>query len=405
MSSPCRLRPYLSLFSAVAFAAFLAAPAVGAVVSLTAPATSVPAGGQATAELIVLNPASTPAAFTVPAALDGRISNGTQVWNVNVNAGRSDLTLPAGGFERVPLVFLLPAEATGRLVLELDQPAPVRTVIDVGAPSAARIRAADLVGSEIVQNSPATLPAANRLKQYYADHFSAHEPMYFVFGDEKPAGKFQISLKYRLLNDNGPLATRFPALKGLNVGYTQRSLWDITSTSSPFFDSSYMPEVLFESLAPDQGKNDGFTWIGWQAAFQHESNGRDGTGSRSTNIFYVRPMMAFGDLDGWRLILRPKFFFYADDLEDNPDLATYRGYSELRAIFGRNNRLSISFTGRIGKEFDKGSLQLDVSYPTEFMTGNFAMYLTFQYWNGYGESLLNYNRKSEALRAGFSLAR
>jgi phospholipase A1 len=395
----------LLLVAALMLGAFSGAPSFGAIVSLTAPAAPFPAGSQATAELVLLNPAAAPASYAVPTMLDGRLSDGTRVWNVNVRAARADVALPAGGFERVPLAFLLPPEATGRLVLELDQPAPVRAVIDVAATAVTRVRGSDLAASEIVQNSPVTLPAANRLKRYYADHFSAHEPMYFIFGDEKPASKFQISLKYRLLSDNGPLATRFPALKGLNVGYTQRSLWDITSTSSPFFDSSYMPEVLFESLAPDTGNNSGFTWIGWQAAFQHESNGRDGASSRSMNIFYVRPMMAFGDLDGWRLILRPKFFVYADDLEDNPDIETYRGYSELRAIFGRNNRLSVSVTGRLGKDFDKGSLQFDVSYPTEFMTGNFAMYLTLQYWNGYGESLLNYNRKSEALRAGFSLAR
>lgn len=403
--SLARPRLPLPLVAVLVLAAFTLAPSFGAIVSLTAPSAPFSPGSPVTAELVVLNPATTAASFAVPAMLDGRISDGARVWNVNVQAISGDMALPAGGFVRVPLKFLLPAGATGRLVLELDQPAPLRTVIDVSAEATARIRAADLVGSEIVQNSPVTLPAANRLKRYYADHFSAHEPMYFIFGDEKPAAKFQISLKYRLLNDNGPLATRLPALKGLNVGYTQRSLWDLTSTSSPFFDSSYMPEVLFESLAPDTGQNTGFTWIGWQAAFQHESNGRDGTSSRSMNIFYVRPMMAFGDLDGWRLILRPKFFVYADDLEDNPDIETYRGYSELRAIFGRNNRLSVSVTGRLGKDYDKGSLQFDVSYPTEFMTGNFAMYLTLQYWNGYGESLLNYNRKSEALRAGFSLAR
>jgi len=46
-----------------------------------------------------------------------------------------------------------------------------------------------------------------------------------------------------------------------------------------------------------------------------------------------------------------------------------------------------------------------VSYPTEFLTGNFALYLLAQYWTGYGGSLLHYDQRSSTARIGFSLAR
>lgn len=383
-----------------------ATPLRAAFVTLGAPTSEVAAGGSVHVELLVLNPSRQSISYALPIQLDGRLIKGNHVWLVSLQGGSGDVIVPPEGFVRLPLVFALPIDATGRLVLELSQPATVRAVVDVGVTPSDPVPKPDpdAAVAEFTGALP-SLRAANRLKRYYADHFSAHEPMYFVFGGEKPAAKFQLSMKYRILDDAGPLAVRYPALKGLHFAYTQRSLWDITAASSPFYDTSYMPELLFESLADDTGTHGGFSWLGYQAAFQHESNGRDGAGSRSMNTFYIRPMMVFGDPEGWRLILRPKFFVYLSSLGDNGDIKNYRGYSELRAIFGRNNRLSISVTGRIGQHFDKGSVQLDVSYPTEFLTGNFAMYLLAQYWNGYGESLLHYDEHSSTFRAGFSLAR
>jgi phospholipase A1/A2 len=36
---------------------------------------------------------------------------------------------------------------------------------------------------------------------------------------------------------------------------------------------------------------------------------------------------------------------------------------------------------------------------------DFATYVLIQYWNGYGESLRDYNKRTETIRAGFSLVR
>lgn len=398
-----RLRPLLLAVMLLAGPGLLRST----VVTLHVPSAPVRAGSEAAAELIIVNPSGATVTYPVPGDVSAYLSDGTREWRATVRASGGGVAVAAGGFQRVPVSVILPPDAAGRLVLEMDQPAKLRAVIDVmpGAADSSGPTPADLAAAEIVRNSPETLPAANRVRRYYADHFSAHEPMYFLFGDEAPAAKFQISLKYRLLNDRGPLATWLPALRGLHVAYLQRSLWDITSVSSPFFDSSYMPELLFQSLADEVRTRNGFTWVGWQAAFQHESNGRDGAQSRSLNSIYFRPMMAFGDLDGWRLVLRPKVFAYVGDLGDNPEIKRYRGYSELRAILAFQNRFALSATGRLGSDGEKGALQLDASYPTEFLSGNFAMFLHLQYWIGYGESLLRYNARSESLRAGFSIAR
>jgi hypothetical protein len=73
----------------------------------------------------------------------------------------------------------------------------------------------------------------------FARHFSAHEPIYFLAGTEPPNVKFQFSFKYAVANPEAPLVKSFPALAGVNLAYSQTSLWDTSKESAPFFDNSY----------------------------------------------------------------------------------------------------------------------------------------------------------------------
>jgi outer membrane phospholipase A len=168
-----------------------------------------------------------------------------------------------------------------------------------------------------------------------------------------------------------------------------------------------MPELMYESQSYlDLGKSGGFQILGFQAGVRHESNGKDGLESRSLNIAYFRPAVAFGRLDGWNLVLAPRFFTYIVDVDNNPDIADYRGFTELTAIFGKNNGMALSVTGRLGQGAHKGSVQADLTFPVRFdKLFDFATYVLIQYWNGYGESLRDYNKQTSTIRAGFSLVR
>ncbi|MCC5024430.1 MAG: phospholipase A [Candidatus Synoicihabitans palmerolidicus] len=119
------------------------------------------------------------------------------------------------------------------------------------------------------------------------DRFSPHESVYFIYGPDTPAAKFQFSFKYRLSTLHQRTPASLPTT--LQFGYTQRSLWDIDGNSSPFYDTSYMPAVFIERLAaaPDEADY-GLSWLGLQAGFGHESNGRDGDVSRSYNKVFAR---------------------------------------------------------------------------------------------------------------------
>ncbi|PZN31164.1 MAG: phospholipase, partial [Proteobacteria bacterium] len=116
---------------------------------------------------------------------------------------------------------------------------------------------------------------------------SVYEPMYFIVGgDEGFNAKFQISLRFRMFDDQGPLAQRLPWIDDLYLSYSQTSLWDLNELSSPFRDTSYRPRLFYshdDLLRFDGGR----VRLGLEAGFGHESNGRDGAESRSTNMLYV----------------------------------------------------------------------------------------------------------------------
>jgi outer membrane phospholipase A len=246
--------------------------------------------------------------------------------------------------------------------------------------------------------------------RFFRQHFFPHEPLYFLMGWEDPQVKFQISFKYRLFNadedDPGWAVRQVPQLANLYLGYTQTSLWDTAAESAPFYDTAYKPEFFYQTTRIDQGR-----WAPWfgmdaQGGFQHASNGQDGPESRSLNVAYVMPTFYFGDVKKFHFRFAPRVYTYVGSLEDNPDIADYYGHVQLRAMVGWTDGAQLSVIGTIGDGFNYGSTQLDLTYPLYRLAGgSIAVYLDLQYFTGYGETLLDYNVRSSAFRAGFSLWR
>jgi outer membrane phospholipase A len=240
----------------------------------------------------------------------------------------------------------------------------------------------------------------------FARHFSGHEPIYFLAGTKAPNVKFQVSFKYAVANPEAPLVKKFPALEGINLAYTQTSLWDTSDESAPFFDSSYKPEVLWSDEYIPALSRRGAYGLGLQFGMQHESNGKGGLDSRSLNIAYVRPVFTLGDPRDFRLTVAPRVFTYLGGQGDNEDIENYRGYADLRAKVGWRDGLELSALGRLGDDWDRGSIQLDLTYPLrKLFFGNLDVYLDVQGFYGHGESLLGYNRRTSALRFGIAVVR
>lgn len=403
-----RLIAFLALTSSL-----LAQPLVPSLVQSDAAAGS----GATTIDLVILNRGATGQHFTAPATLFAEINAEGRSWPVELRdtgiSSAGTAAIPPGGFTVRTYAFDMPADLAGPAILEvrLDGFAAVRGVID-GSPALAAVTppASRSAGapSERVEKPTTNLgraePAASIIQRTFANRLAPHEPIYFIYGPDTPAAKFQFSFKYKLLNFSD--VAHDTMAKSLHFAFTQRSLWAIDGVSSPFYDTSYMPELIYESLSPKPEERDTwFTWLGFQAAFKHESNGRDGPVSRSMNGVYARPVLAFGQLDGWHLLVMPELFTYVDTLEDNPDLKSYRGYGKLNLVFGRNNGPSLMVAAWAGRDFDHATVQLDLTLPVRTKLLSFETYLLVQYFNGYGESLLDYRDQSESVRAGFSLVR
>lgn len=376
----------------------------GAVFNFVAPPAAVAVGAEVRLNLVVLNPDAASLTISLPPVIKGSLCDETHCWPVDLKAPAlgNPVTVAPGGFAVREYLFTLPRQALGVLVLDITEPAAARVAIEARTGLATTAPVAAPLSNFV---PPQTAEAA--IHRTFAGRFSAHDPIYFIYGEGPQAAKFQFSFKYRLLGGEGELGQRLPALRRLYFGYTQRSLWNIDDSSSPFYDTSYMPELMFESQSVLDGRNPkGLHWMGYQVGLRHESNGRSGPSSRSLNTVYFRPGVAIGDFDNWSLFFAPRVHAYLDDLVDNADIRDYRGHIEFMVGAGRNDGLALTFTGRLGRGGHKGSVQADLTLPVRSeLLLDFATYILVQYWDGYGESLLDYNVRSSSVRVGFSLVR
>ena len=251
------------------------------------------------------------------------------------------------------------------------------------------------------------------LTEFLSTRFRAHEPIYFLYGCLEPNSKFQISLKYQLFGEDGDIDKVVPWASNLFIAYSQTSFWDIGSDSSPFFDSSYRPELLYQ-LSPRRASwLPGMSRFDYQMGLKHESNGKAGVDSREINSAYLAPIFTFGDdalnnpdPNGFFISFEPRVWMYLTAMTDNADIYKYRGYGELRLVTGWRGGFQTALVGRVGNSWDKGSLEVDLSYPLQKLAvRDLGMYLYGQLFTGYGETLLDYNESRTTFRVGVSLVR
>src|SRR6187549_3693443 len=382
--------------------------------TLMPPAGPVTAGGPVRVDLAAMNPGGLEAPFGAPLSISGKIL---------VDGGEREVTLDSvsgapvavspGGFAVRHYRLTLPSDLSGRVVLEVNSSAfgMLRTVLDVqpavvaqaAEPAKPETSAAKETETQFDQLAESA-PVASGIARSFAGRFMPNQPIYFLYGHEPQAVKFQFSFDYKLasMKWGKPDAQKISTVR---IGYTQRSLWDIEDSSSPFYDTSYMPEVAFVTDSAMPRTRGWFTWMGWRAGYQHESNGKDGFDSRSLNTFYLRPRFILGDLDHWFLVMVPEVWTYIGDVEDNPRIKDYRGYGKLRFYVGKNTGPSLRVTAWSGKDFDNGSYELDLTIPVKTQLLSLETFFHIQYFNGYGESLRAYDQRAESLRFGIGLVR
>jgi outer membrane phospholipase A len=268
---------------------------------------------------------------------------------------------------------------------------------------AAAIRLADLPSNAVIVivargDAMQTLTGAAEAEQ--ESPLSENEAMYFVVGASSHwSARFQLSFKYRLFDYDAGFGRDRHWLTGLYFAYTQTTLWDLESESKPFFDTSYRPSLFWRWL-----RTDNRTWIdGVRIGLEHESNGQAGTESRSLNTAFFRPEWRWKTASLGNYEFTPKAYVYLDK-SDNPDIQEYRGYVDWRARWDSGDNWVVTLLGRVGTA-GKSSIQVDVARRTRDLTiGPVGGYFYVQYFNGYGESLRDYDQRHTAqLRFGLAI--
>jgi len=289
--------------------------------------------------------------------------------------------------------------------------------------SAKAVQRADRSGqAQDVNNPENTLPTEQQQKSPQSTYFgkktdrpvSTHKVNYVSLnhwpGNTNAQAKFQISMKFRVLEPNLYVLKYniFPAY----LAYTQKSLWNVGQQSRPFEENNYNPEFFLDYPvnASIIGRFKLRTIV--VSPIEHESNGLAGVESRSWNRQYVLIKLGLESKEK----LEVTNSFLADKALLYVKLWHASGYADedayLQSIGSNDKFLDYMGHGEIGLSVRNflwgGSLrdhQLDIktpifrdkrknSYEYQFRqqlpNTNFALYL--QYWYGYGETLMRFDQ-------------
>lgn len=223
--------------------------------------------------------------------------------------------------------------------------------------------------------------------------FGIYRDNYFTLGTsigpkitrENSDVKFQFSIRQRLTNSVLPFHSY------LFLFYTQKTLWNVFEESFPMHDVNFNPGIGWARMIIEDGRVVGNATL----LIEHESNGKDGEDSRSWNKigisanYFINPT----------LMVHGKVFIPIIDGENNSDILDYSGCVQFgiqKIPLHKRWVCNLTLVKRKG-------LNLNFNTIVEFglhLTKDANQYLFAQYYNGYGESLLDYNQFHSRFRIG-----
>ncbi|MBE0358560.1 MULTISPECIES: phospholipase A [Pseudoalteromonas] len=210
--------------------------------------------------------------------------------------------------------------------------------------------------------------------------------------------KYQLSIKVPLYDDFADDD------QAIFFGFTLQSYWQLYNSeiSSPFRETNYEPEIFWVNYL-DQENVPWGDEMAIALGISHQSNGRSQPNSRSWNRIYANFIW---ENEGFVFSFKPWYRIAEDEKEnvleakgdDNPDIYRYMGYFEFSGAYRLNDH-EFSFMTRNNLNSDnRGAIQVDWSFPLWGRVRGYA-----QYFNGYGESLIDYNTDIERIGVGILL--
>lgn len=218
--------------------------------------------------------------------------------------------------------------------------------------------------------------------------------------------RIQFSVRTKIAQ--GLLTQQQPVRRdSLWFGYTQQSYWQLFTgeVSRPFRSTDHEPELTY--VYP----TDAALPLGWRLRYSglsmiHQSNGQGLPLSRSWNRLVLMAGMEKGSqfrLQGrvWKRLNED-----ADD-DDNPGISDLIGRAEVTGFWDVNKNNTLGITVRHSLHADaNGSVRLEwlrTIADTDFPGGKNGLRFHTQLFTGYGDSLVDYNRRRTVLSIGLSL--
>lgn len=225
-------------------------------------------------------------------------------------------------------------------------------------------------------------------------YFSLYKDNYFIAGTtlgSRPSTtnsdiKFQVSIAQRLTKSTLPFNSYF------FIFYNQKVFWNVFENSMPVHDFNFNPGIGLSKLLIAKDRIVGKASL----LLEHESNGKDSIYSRSWNrislcgSFYISP----------QFMIHAKYWIPIIDGKHNKDILKYCGiYQNGIQVMSRDKRYGMAVTVVKRKGWN---LNFNTIIELNFrMFKQENQYLFLQYYNGYGESLIDYNQYHSRIRLGF----
>lgn len=248
-------------------------------------------------------------------------------------------------------------------------------------------------GQIIATENPKVLSDSIRKEFDNGPYFTLYKDNYFLVGTElgrKPTSdnsdvKFQISISQRLTKSTLPFGTY------LFLTYSQKCFWQVFKESLPMYDLNFNPGIGIAKPLFNKGRYIGKVSL----MLEHESNGKDSVNSRSWNKISLGANIIIDE----NLMVHGKVWIPIVDGQNNKDILDYSGiWQSGIAVTSPNKRFgwALTLVKRRGWNFNHNII-FEFNWRI-FKKDN--QFLFLQYYNGYGENLLDYNKHHNRIRIG-----
>lgn len=243
------------------------------------------------------------------------------------------------------------------------------------------------------------------LKQIITSDFSLYPykknyllPVTYDFNQSEDRNSFETAFQISI---EKPIAYNIFGLnESISAAYTQKSFWQTAEHSSPFRETNYEPEVFIQFPYKDNS-----VLKSYKVALNHVSNGKNDESSRSWNRVYIEAYFQLSNL-----FIIPKVWYRLPENgsdDDNPNIQDYYGYGDLTFLYVYKKH-TFELALRNNLEFNdanKGSAELNWTFPLPDFLSNLDSYGFFQIFSGYGNSLIDYDREVHKVGLGIAFSR